>query len=378
MRLTLLVLITLFLCGGCAGKLKPTKPLNYPPELIDGTVLFGAPVAVAPAVDLLKVSPQMEAFVDEHIMDSYFGYGRFRRLMTKMVGNGFFINQYDKDATYTAAQTFALRKGNCLAYTNLFVALARQAGLNASYQLIDAQPTWDVASGLLVRNNHVNVRLQRMQVPGFTKNELTVDFNNVQAAPGMRRVAISDAYAESMFYGNLAVDQIQAGNGRAAFAFLKRGIVTEPANTDLWNNLGALYSMNGQYELAQSAYETVMKISKNDRTAVSGLAKSLHRQGKFDEAKAYERLSVKYRRRNPFYHYAVAELAFQNNAFEEAMVAVNQAIKLERGNARFYALRAATAQELGDVALARRSTKLQRKHGAADPVTMVAGALEFD
>ena len=76
----------------------------------------------------------------------------------------------------------------------------------------------------------------------------------------------------------------------------------------------------------------------------------------------YANLVKKYQAKNPYYHYAVAEQAFHNAAFDEALLAVNQAIKLERDNARFYALRAATAQELGDQDLEQKSLRLQARH----------------
>ncbi len=276
--------------------------------------------------------------------------------------DGFFIDQYDRDATYSAAQTFAVRKGNCLAYTNMFIALARQAGLDAKYQLVDTQPSWDVESGFLVRNNHVNVILEGLSLPGNAVSDITVDFNSVRVAQDVPRKTISDAYAESMFHGNLAVEQMHKSNPRAAFSFLKRAVMTEPANIDVWNNLGALYSMLDKADLAEQAYETAMVLNPRDRTAVAGLAKTLRQQGKLEEADLYAELAMKYQNRNPYYHYAVAEQAFRNDAFEDALTAIEQAIKLKRDNARFYALRAATAQELGDQELVQQSIRLQQKH----------------
>jgi len=362
MRLSLFALFLLATCCGCAGVGVGKDSKQYDPALIDGTALFGHTVEPAPVQDLLKPSREMEAFVAGDIKRGQFAYGKFRKLMVKMAADGFFINQYDRSATYSAAETFAARKGNCLAYTNMFVALAREAGLAARYQLVNVPPTWDVESGFLMRNNHINVRLDGIRLPGMNKGELSVDFNAVEADSDTRREVITDEYAASLFYANLGVDRLRAGNHEGAFAYLKRAILIEPANIDLWNNLGAVYSVLDKPALAEQAYEIAMSLDRRDKTAVSGLAKSLRVQGRVEEAADYTRMAMRYQNRNPFYHYAVAEQAFRNDSFEVALASVGQAIQLKHNNPRFYALQAAAAQELGDETLVEKSMRLHRKH----------------
>ena len=217
-------------------------------------------------------------------------------------------------------------------------------------------------SGFLVRNNHVNVLLEGLKAPGNSISDITVDFNLVRVANDVPRTTISDAYAESMFYGNLAIQQLHKGDKRAAFGYLKRAVLTEPANTDAWNNLGALYSMSNHPVLGQQTYEMALSIDKRNETAIAGLAKTLRQQSKHEEADRYEALAVKYQRKNPYYHFALAEQAFRNDAFELALHSIEQAISLQHDNARFYALRAAAAQELGNLALQQKSIRLQQKH----------------
>lgn len=366
MKAFIAAIAVLALLAGCTAQSVVQPGQTYPAALIDGVTVFGESVNPAPPLDLLWVSPEMAEFVTNTRGEGHFDSVRFRRLMRKLVQDGFFIDQYDHDATYSAAHTFVARKGNCLAYTNMFIALARQAGLDAKYQLVDTQPTWDVESGFLVRNNHVNVILEGLSSPGNAASDITVDFNTVRVARDVPRKTITDAHAESMFYGNLAVEQLHKRDPKTAFSYLKRAVMTEPANIDVWNNLGALYSMLDESNLAQQTYEVAMTLNPRDRTAVAGLAKTLRQQGKFGEADRYAALASKYQNSNPYYHYAIAEQAFRNDAFEDALSAIEQAIALKRDNPRFYGLRAATAQELGNDELLQQSLRLQQKHTDKD------------
>ena len=198
--------------------------------------------------------------------------------------------------------------------------------------------------------------------PGFANTEMIVDFNDVQIDPDSRRHVISDAYAASLYYANKAVEHLHAKNYVGAFAQMKRAILTFEENTDHWNNLGALYSIVGAHETAEAVYRVAMALEPRDKTAISGLAKTLQAQGRLAEAEEYAALAVKYQNRNPYYHYAVAEQAMQSDAFADALVSINQAIELKRNKAEFYALRAQAADALGDVALAEQSLKLKRKY----------------
>ena len=359
MRLVALVL--LFFIAGCA--LQP--PASFEPEydvaIIDGKAVFGHTVKPAPAEDILATSAAMVEFVDQPGLVGKSDYARFRALMRRMVEHEFFIDQYDAAATYGAEETFTRRKGNCVSYTTMFVALAREAQLAAQFQLIRAKPTWDVESGYLIRNNHINVFVDDVFIPGYTEAGITVDFNLVRPEDDADAIEISDQYATSLYYGNLAVDHLHKKDYEQAFAYLKRGILTEPNNLDLWDNLGALYNILGVPELVEQAYLVALQINEHDQTAIAGLARSLEHQGRIDAGQVYAAKAERYQRKNPYYHYALAYQAYNNQLFDEALASVSQAISLKK-RSKFYALQAAVAKQLGDDALVKRSMRLQDKY----------------
>lgn len=330
--------------------------------LLDGTLLFGHPVAAAAPVDFMAMTAAMRAFVGQGVANSSNGYLRFQRLMGKLAETERFAEEYERDSTYTAAQAFEERTGNCLAYTAMFVALARHARLNAHFQIVRVAPAWDVDAELLIRNNHVNVVVKGLNVPGQFRSELTVDFNEIQADEHARTQVITDDYARSMYYGNVAIDHLQAGELEGSFAYLKLAILTEPENPDPWNNLGTLYALERKYELAQRVFEMVLEFAPRNKTAVVGMANALTNQGDLAAAAPYDQRARKERRRNPYYHYALAKAAYRQALYEEALTSVQRAIELERDNARFYHLRAATALALGDTVLAEESVELAIEH----------------
>jgi len=361
------VLLLAVLSLGACSALPHDSAFTYDEYLIDGTALAGYSITPAPSVDLLEVSSEMRKFVLASVQRRSVSSYRFAQLMSGLVDAGYFINQYDYSLTQSGATTFAKRKGNCLAYTHLFVALAREADLNATYQLVYGMPTWNVESGYLIRNNHVNVVLRGLEMPGRDRNDLVVDFNNVGVASDASRRTISDTYGASLHYTNIAMERLNDGNLEQAFAYLKRGILTHPKNPDQWINLGVLYSIAGRHVESERAYQTALRIAPTNRPAMAGLVKSVRAQGRVVEAERYQRRAERYQQRNPYYHFALAQRAYHAEQFEQALVALEQAIALKRDNPSFYSLQAETALALGDVDLAERSAELQSRYSHAKP-----------
>ena len=291
-----LLLVVAIAASGCAATFG-TNQMDT--ALISGVDLFGEEVAPAAPIDIIAPSPAMVEFVSEEIRAPHLGMNRFMRLMGKLRDHGFLHNDYLQTATQTAADTFRTRTANCLGYTNMFVALAREAGLQAEYQLIESRPDWESEGGMLIRNNHINVLISNVTSPGFSEAEITVDFNQVNYdTERVQSRIVSDAYAESLFYSNLSVDYLNKGDYRDAFALLKRAIMTAPNNKSLWSNLGYLFSSNNRPDLAERAYAQSLRIDRNFKSALSGMVVALRSQDKHAEAEELARKVKGYHRKS--------------------------------------------------------------------------------
>ena len=82
---------------------------------------------------------------------------RMQRLINFVVDdkNGLGM-QYDESATYTVTQAYAARKANCLTFTLLVLAVAKEAGLEAYPQEIGETLSWRMVEGTIYRENHIN------------------------------------------------------------------------------------------------------------------------------------------------------------------------------------------------------------------------------
>lgn len=343
-RFVFLVCVVFLL--GCAGLTKKVELSKPHMRLLNGVALFGEPVQVAEstALDPLQINDEMREFVGD-IASAKPETARYRKLIAKLVRHGYYDESYDSTLTSSASETFASKKGNCLSYTNMFVALARVANLDAQYQLVHMRfPSWDVQGRLLIKNNHINVFVEgpSCRDRGYADYEAsgcTQDFNLIDPDPEAPTTVISDEYARSLFYANLSVKERIEGNDRIAFSYLRRAIELMPSNPDLWINLGAMYGRFDRHTEALASYEIAQQLDPKERAMLSGMERSLRAIGRVVEADVYARKIKRYRLSNPYYLFAMAEIAYQEGAFKEALESINQALRMEKRNARFHFLK---------------------------------------
>jgi Tfp pilus assembly protein PilF len=362
------VLLVAVILSACATA--PTddalRALDYPPWLLSGERLFDDPVdldAEVPDVAISEPDDLMRAYVQSLMIDGAGAPQRFRQLIAGLARDGYFRSAYSAHQTLTAPETFRMKGGNCLSYTSMFIALAREAGLNAVYQVVDVPPKWDADAGFLIRYTHINVLIKNVKLDRRIDSATIVDFNEVHPAADFPRREVSDDYAKALYHANHSVARLRVGEARASFGHLRRAIETDPANVDLWINLGAFYSVAGDARAAIEAYQVALQLDHNSKAAFSGLARNYGSLGDDAQAKAYQEKVRRYRETNPYYHFAMAQAAFDEADFEGSLAYINAAIDLKRRAPKFHLLKGRVQQKLGDHEAAEESFRRARRHG---------------
>lgn len=355
-RLSVIAVLAAF--SACSN-VPSAQEVRIASPLLDGQELFGATVPVADEADILGVSDEMRSFISTHGRDVRVDWLRMKRLLKGMDELGYLDLKYDSGRTLTAAETFRERRGNCLSFTNLFVALAREDRLDAQYQIIDVPPIWDSADGWVMLNAHINVVVHGVRMSASdqigSSRDYVVDFNTPEYQGSLPRHLVSDRVAFALFYNNRAVEAMRAGDLKMAFANFKLAASKSSTVASVWVNLGALYSRLHRFESAQAAYQQALRIDPNEKSALTNLARVSDELGNTEAAAAYRQRVRQYERMNPYYHFALAERAYRSADYEGALDEVKQAIALKRDDHRFYFLQGLAHFRSGDIAGARTS-----------------------
>ena len=297
--------------------------------------------------DILELSPEMIAFLDEHVNRSGSQTERLALLIRAIIGGDRFVLSYD-DSTRTAEETFRDRRGNCVSFTNMFVAMARNLGLNADFQEVEIPPDWSVSGDTYLLSKHVNA-----VVALKGRHPRVVDFNIADYDSDNEMRIIDDARARAHFYNNLGVEHLLAGDTQQAYAYLRQSLVEDLTFSSAWVNLGILHRREGYVDLAEAAYLTALDYQASDLLAMSNLA-SLYQQEGLEEAAAHYLSEVQiHRLRNPYYRYQLANEAFNEGDYESAIENLKVAIRKRSEDDRFFYLLSLSYLMSGDAGQAQ-------------------------
>jgi len=353
---TLLALIAVAIISACATQVA-SQPQVGTHQISSAMLLNASPLAAGAEledmsqIDILGLSPEMITFVDSYIEEHYGRRARLRRLLYGVMGEGKFELVYD-ETTRTARETFQDQRGNCLSFTNMFVAMARQAGLEAYYQEVEVPPLWSSAGQSFLLSNHINVhigsRADTMQVVDFNINDFTTTKDSQ---------IIPDNRARAHYFNNIGVEHMLGGDTLLALANFRQSIMEDRSFSPAWINLGTLHRRDGYPEYAETAYLQALEAAPANLVAMSNLANLYQGLGHNDLAAEYRKRVRAHRMRNPYYRFQLANEAFMNGDYDAAIRHVRYAIRQRDDEPRFYSLLSFSYMMSGDRGAARRWMK---------------------
>jgi Flp pilus assembly protein TadD len=288
-----------------------------PEQLLSGAVLGAAaesPAAVTPEQDVLALDPAMLEFLDQHVDRKGSDEVKMTQLVSAIMDTRSFGVTYD-NSTHTAAETFRTRRGNCLSFSNMFVAMARNVGLNVQFQEVDVPPDWRLEKDTYVLNQHVDVRVNLAQ--GGAR---VVDFNIADFRATYEMRTISDARALAHYCNNIGVERMLAGDTTSALACLRKAVTVDEGHySPAWTNLGTLYLRSGHPAYAEAGFLKALEVDGGDLVALSDLARLYDRSGRPALAAAYRKKVIRHRWLNPYYRYELAREAYAAKHYRVAI-----------------------------------------------------------
>jgi len=345
----IIALATLTSCSTNQSKLKVgDKPVTAEMVLLESPLAVDVPAEDVAQADILAVSPEMSAFLDLNVDRDGNQNEKLAQLVYAIIGENRFLLSYD-DSTRTAADTFHEKRGNCISFTNLFVAMARDLGLKVSYQEVDIPPDWQMTGETYLLSQHVNVLVDMNSALSRV-----VDFNTLEYNVKYESREISDDRARAHFYNNLGVEHMLADQTSLAFANFRQSLIEDETYSPAWVNLGILHRREGYPAYAQATYLEALKMDRTNLMAMSNLSNLYEEQGDLQKAKYYADKVKAHRLNNPYYRYQMANTAFSEGNYKAAIDNLKKAIRKVKDDDRLYFLLSLSYLMSGDRQEAQR------------------------
>ena len=345
-----------FLSAGCST-LSIDEPLDARSL---ARVLEERGVDPARVVVPYELTAEMEAWAEETVAGRSIAEERLMALSHRLLDPEELPIRYAWGYTGTAAEVFEQRRANCLAFTNLFVGMARHVGLPVYFLAVDNVESFRKEGDLVIVSDHVAVGF------GEIGNRKILDFSEERDSDLRFVRRISDLTAIAMFHSNRGAEALQRGEVDDARRWLRVSVEVDGRLANGWVNLGVAERRLGDHERAEQAYQQALVLDPSVESASQNLASLLRYQGREEEAQAYEEILADAQTRNPFTYLSLGDLSFEKGRFDEAKRFYRRAAGLSQ-KAEAYAALGQVAAAKGDLRQARRMLRKARKVGLPTP-----------
>jgi Flp pilus assembly protein TadD len=287
--------------------------------------------APPPPARIMAVPPELQALVQERVNQPGRGQmQRLRRLIELMSASADGLRlEYNEEATQTVEQAYLDRQANCLTYTLMFLALAREAGLNAYPQEIEETLAWQQREDIVFRSNHANAAVR------IGGQRLVVDVGSSFVIGRRPAHPISEDRLLAQYYNNRAAQLLTLGDLPAALAHADIAIELDPAYPTTWSNTGVLRLHSGDARGAERAYVTALSLDPEHSGALFNLVSLYKRMGDKRERQLRRQLD-KLQSADPFHQFLLAAQFERQGDYAQAIRHYRRAIRLHGGEHRFY------------------------------------------
>ena len=309
----------------------------------------GAPLEDLPS--LMRVTPEMSSFA-HRVTQGRSGFAAMATALADALGDvkGRHV-VYDADATLTAQQAFEQRRANCLSYTLLYVALAREVDIPAQFNEVDIPPVWDLGDDKTsVLYRHINAKLD-LPKPYYR----IIDVSGDEYDPAFDQRVIPDSEAQAQFYNNRAVELRLQQQLPEALRYQLRALELAPEVAYLWTNLADLYLLEGNLRAARIAVTQALKVDPTSMLSYDAAAHVYEQMGQPVLARYFRDRARDFLDQNPYYHYQLALGALRDGDDKVAFTEGRRAILIYPRDSRFFFLMAVVLDQMGDIRLSSES-----------------------
>jgi len=316
-------------------------------------------ISIETSHEVFKLDDDMRAMVQAKLINNLTASQKAKVLLEHLFDEENISLNYEGNANVTAIQAYRSKSANCMSLTIMAYALAKEAGMNISFQEVDVPEYWVRNGQYSLLTGHVNLIVKendgvnRRVVWGERSTQ--IDFDPFVAKKHFPSHIIKKHTLLAMFYNNKGAEALVNNDLTTAYQYIKAATQTDPLFASAWGNLGILYKLSNNYDIAESAYRHAVSLKPNNLTSLGNLALLLNKQGRVDEAKPIDEYIFKRRIKNPYYHALLANEAFFNKSYQQALQHYKKAISLDDEQHEFYFGLAKTYFKQDRLRLAKRA-----------------------
>jgi tetratricopeptide (TPR) repeat protein len=321
-------------------------------------------VTVESEIEIFELNDEAKAFAQSAIRGVSKPKEQIQALVQHIFSRSDLNLLYRAEANTVANQTFRNRAANCLSMSIMTYALANELGFSVRFQDIEIPEYWTIREGQSLLNGHINLQIlprSRRKRTQFLTQGFEVDFDAQATREHFPKTLLKLNQVVAMFHNNNGGDALLKKDYVKAYAYFRSAFLQSPNLSSVLTNLGYLYRLIGQYELAEKTYLWAIKKNKENLTAWRNLSYLYRYMGHAEKANNIESRVTRQRLENPFFHINRGDKALEKQQWQIALKHYQRALKLDKSNHEVFFGLGKTYFELGDIKRSYHYLKLAKK-----------------
>ncbi len=317
-------------------------------------------VALSELVVPFEIDEEMRTWVNSTVPRSNEQETQLNWLLQAILARDERPLRYEAGYTGTASEVFRSGVANCLGFTQMFVAMARELNLPVYFLRVSDLQSFERDGDLIVASAHITAAY------GTADRRRILDFAERPVRAYRWVDEISDLTAVALYYSNRGAEELRAGSHREGLALLRTAVKLDPELAEAWVNLGVAWRRTGDVQAAEAAYRQALEVDPSTVTAYQNLAALLHLLGRHREAEDLLALIDRTGNRNPFSYLALGDLSLSQGRIAEAERFYRRALRLDPEQAESHAALGGWAAAAGRTKEAERWLKKAQKLDATN------------
>ncbi len=288
------------------------------------------------AADVFKVTPQMQAYIDDEIVPISRARGLRAALTDALYTRSKLQLEYEASMTRNAAEAFDARQGNCLSLVIMTGAFAKAMGLTVTFQEVSTDEMWSRAGDLYFMSGHVNLQLERHFTDRLGKYDrfslYTIDFMPAPETIGMQVRPIGENTVLAMYMNNRAAEALVLGQVDNAYWRAREAVRLDPKFLSAYNTLAVVYLRHNDPARAAGVLQASLGSAPDNPRMLANYVQALRLLQRGTEADAVQARLAVVEPHPPFFYFNRGQAAMKTGDFYTA----RQMFKLELARAPDY------------------------------------------
>jgi tetratricopeptide (TPR) repeat protein len=299
--------------------------------IVLNTNLFNPLSTVVSEQELYHLTEQQQqeflSFYQLQISKGYLPHLAIHRFFESKLTN---FTYYGK--TYIASKAMLESSGNCMSLAILTTALSRLVGVEMDYRKMHSLPIYEKHGNIILSSSHVQSLLYD---PSFVPDEeyfylsrpgIVIDYFPQEG--NLRSKRVDSNVFLAMYYVNKAAEYYIESALDNAFAYAQEAYRLDSESTSAMNLLALLHKKRGDEATAERLYLAALESSDVNISVMDNYVSLLKKQGKLSEARKVKQRIENIYDPNPYHWLEKAQLARQQNEYEDAERFYRKTIKL--------------------------------------------------